>query len=98
MRNKKTRWNSRHHRIPKHEWWTMHYDNLLNISKYKHRALHILFDEDWKATMPHRQIEIHLSLMWKAKITDVKEEMQEIIDRYWMDMYNEKCYYKKKRS
>jgi len=97
MRNKKNRWNSRHHKIPKCEWWSMHYDNLIALNKYRHRALHILFDENGKATMPHRQIEIHLSMMWKAIITEVHDEMQAIIDNYWMDMYNPKCHHKKKR-
>jgi hypothetical protein len=91
MRSKKNRWNSRHHRFPKCEWWTMHYDNLVAMGKCRHQALHILFDEHWKATMPHRQIEIYLWLMWKAIITDAKEEIQSILDTYWMDLYNPKC-------
>ena len=91
MRHKVHRGQNRHHKIPKIEWWTMHYDNLLVMNKHKHRALHILFDENWKATMPHRQIEIYLWMMWKAIIKDAREDIQNILDDYWIDLYNPRC-------
>jgi len=91
MRNKPNRWLNKHHKFPKCEGWTMHHDNLLVMQEFKHKCLHILFDENGKATMPHRQIEIYMGMMWKAIITEVHEDIKQILDEYWMDMYNHKC-------
>lgn len=85
---------TRHHKIPDSLNWSRHFDNLLKIHDFKHRALHILYDIKWLPTMPAEQILQHLEMMWAVFIPEVKQDIKTIIEWYWKDIYNEKCFKK----
>lgn len=96
MAKKIIRWCDRkitiHHKIPKHLWWNLHYDNKQVISEFRHRILHILTDRDNKATMPIEHIEQNLSEIWEAYVIEFREAIREVIEDFWIEAYNPNCF------
>jgi len=85
MKNKITR----HHTIPKSKWGTSHYNNLLKLKDVKHRAFHVVFEND----LPHEQIETLLDLNWNALNYEFTQDITEFLkERTIEDIYNGKCY------
>lgn len=83
-----------HHKVPVFHSGNRHFNNLVKLSELKHRALHILTDVEWLPTMPIEHIEQHLSMMWLVYIDDFRQDVSDIIEIYWEEAYNPKCFKK----
>lgn len=77
-----------HHRICKSQWGNNHFDNRLKMSEIRHRALHILFEN----SLPNEQISTILDINGKAIIKDFRQDIMSVIDDYWNEAYNHKCF------
>ena len=77
-----------HHRIPKSYWGNNHFYNKLHISDTKHKALHILHEND----LLHDQIKTLIDISGNSIQTVFREELFSVLQDYTPEqIYNEKC-------
>ena len=84
MQNKITK----HHIIPKSKHWTSHINNIARIKDMKHRAFHMVFDNQ----TPAEQLGTIVDITWKAFNKVFADDIMSVINDYdEEEIYNEKC-------
>jgi len=79
---------TRHHILPKSIGWTNHFNNLEKKKDVKHRAHHILYDNN----APHQQLQEIIDLTGKAFNKCFTDDITDLIENYEIDeIYNERC-------
>ena len=92
----KTKETNVHHKFPKWQGWLNHPDNLIRMNIYKHRALHLLTDINWKATNPKQQIEILLWIVATCLTDEVKNDFKKILEIKEPEYFFKNWIYKRK--